>query len=126
MKFLTTITTLALLAVPLALAGSTSQSGSQSGNGWSEWTTIPVTAGASFGLTSDTADFDIFFFDASGWYLGRSIECGNDAGVVPEGAVRAEISKWDDIGALAGGAASCLQPIFLAEGLSATWTYTES
>lgn len=126
MKFLTTITALAILAVPLALAGSTSQSGSQSGNAWSESTTIPVTAGASFSLTSPTGDFDIFFLDASGWYVGASLNCGDDAGVVPDGAVTGEVSKWDDIGALAGGALACRQPLLVADGLPATWTYTES
>lgn len=126
MKHFTTLVALALVALPLASAGATSQSGSQSGNGWSEFTTITVTPGAAFSLSSETADFDIFFVDANGNVIGASIDCGADAGTVPAGATSAQISKWDDVGGLGGGALACQQPILVTNGLPATWTYTEA
>lgn len=126
MKLFAAIATLALVAIPLAAAGSTSQTGTQSGNGWSESTTIAVTGGASFTLTSLTADFDIFFFDSSGRRVGQSIACGDDAGRVPATAVTGQIKKWDDLGAAADGALACTVPNLLPVGVPAQWTYTES
>ena len=111
----------AALFVPTVLAGSTTQSGMQTGTGWSESTFIAVTGGADFSLSSATADFDIFFYNANGGFVGLSIACGNDAGAVPDDAVTGEISKWDNLGALM----PCTKPVLGLAGAPAIWEYTE-
>ena len=112
----------AALFVPTVLAGSTTQSGIQTGTGWSESTFIAVTGGAEFFLSSATADFDIFFYNENGGFVGASINCGNDGGTVPADATTGEVSKWDNLGALA----PCTKPVLGLAGAPAMWEYTES
>ena len=115
----------ATLFVPTVLAGTTTQSGMQTGTGWSESTFISVNPGTEFSLSSATADFDIFFYNANGGFVGASIICGNDAGLVPSTAVTGEISKWDNTGAIMASVLPCAKPVLGLPGLPAVWEYTD-
>ena len=123
MKYAVILLATALFA-PFALAGSNTQTGTQSGNAWSEATVVTVQAGTGFSLTSATADFDIFFFDANGNEVGASIACGPDAGTVPGNAATAEVRKWDDIGGVAP-ATACQEPLLGLPGVPGDFSYTD-
>lgn len=122
MKYAAILISAAFL-IPTAIAGENTQSGIQTGNGWSETTEVAVQGGTGFSLTGLAGDFDIFFYDANGGFVGASIACGDDFGTVPASAVTGEVTKWDDVGALPG--AACLEPILVEQGLPAQWTYTD-
>lgn len=87
------------LAMPTIMADPNAQTGSQTGSYWDQGTFVAVQGGSNFILAGVVGDHDIFFFDASGNFVGFSIACGPEVGgTVPATAVVGEIMPWDHIG----------------------------
>lgn len=116
------IVTLIALAflVPFVSADPAAQTGEQTGRYWGQSTFVAAQGGTNFVLAGAIGDHDVFFYDANGGYLGGSIACGPDAGVVPAGATVAEIVPWDHVG---GVVPACLAPADPVP--SSTWVYVD-
>lgn len=96
MNKLLVIGILAALTVPVvASAIPNAQTGTQSGNFWSQSTAVAAQGGTRFALLGAIGDHDIVFLDANGAAVGFSIACGPDTGTVPASAVTALILVWD-------------------------------
>lgn len=87
---------LAALTIPVvASAIPNAQTGTQSGNFWSQSTAVAAQGGTRFVLAGVIGDHDIWFYNAAGQFVGIALACGPDQGVVPSSAVTAVIRVWD-------------------------------
>ena len=116
MKMFATIV-LAALVMPFVAADPTVQTGTQNGCCWIPAAEVAVQGGSNFLLGGVVGDHDIFFYDAAGNFVGFSIACGADVGVVPDEAVTGLIVQWDGIGQIA--------PCVITVGAPSTWVYVD-
>jgi hypothetical protein len=108
MKHTSIILGIALLAIPLAMAGPNAQTGMQNGGYWSQSTAVTVQGGSTFVLAGIAGDHDIVFLNAAGYAVGYGYNCGADYGTVPASATHALIKIWSATG---GAVPLCLADV---------------